>query len=323
MYLQAAFSLLALCIALPVVKRLLRGRVDYSGKHVLITGGSSGIGKSIAREFVRNGSHVTILARTESKLKAACEELRKGATGAEQKIEYAVADVSDFQAVKAAVESSEKKAGPIDVVIANAGSSQPGYFLEQDVSVFRKAMEGNYMGTVNIIKAVAPSLTQRRQGQIVIVASAAAVVSFIGYSSYAPSKWALRGLADTLRNELLGFDVTVHIAYPPDTDTPGFEEENKAKPAECAAFSQLIGGKPYPADEVARHLVNGLAWRMYHLPSPDFIQNRLVDTMAGVSPRSNAVLEWLTLPLLAFIEWVVLLLVDSFGRKYGSKKKRE
>ncbi|EKX39442.1 hypothetical protein GUITHDRAFT_143443 [Guillardia theta CCMP2712] len=148
MYLQAAFSLLALCIALPVVKRLLRGRVDYSGKHVLITGGSSGCSR-----------YCMLLPPVAE---AACEELRKGATGAEQKIEYAVADVSDFQAVKAAVESSEKKAGPIDVVIANAGSSQPGYFLEQDVSVFRKAMEGNYMGTVNIIKGRQPFILSSR-----------------------------------------------------------------------------------------------------------------------------------------------------------------
>ena len=115
-------------------------------------------------------------------------------------------------------------------------------------------MELNYMGVVHAVKCVAPSMCEvsetncacvcslssimtcfltlrfffssckRGNGRIVLVASGAAVVSFIGYSSYAPTKWALRGFADALRNEFVGFNggakgqgVHVSIAYPPDT----------------------------------------------------------------------------------------------------------
>ena len=65
-------------------------------------------------------------------------------------------------------------------------------------------------------------------------------------------------------------------------------------------------GTPFAPAAVAQALVAGLSHRLYHLPSPDFLQNRLVDTMVGVTPRNNAVLEWLTLPLLALVEWLFL-----------------
>ena len=86
-------------------------------------------------------------------------------------------------------------------------------------------------------EAVVPHMVRRRSGHIVIVASGLAVTSFLGYSSYAPTKWALRGLADTLRNELLGFGIAVQIAYPPDTETPGFAHENETKPPETTAVT--------------------------------------------------------------------------------------
>jgi short-subunit dehydrogenase len=305
-------------ILLPILTRLVRGAVSYKGKHVLISGGSSGIGLALAKEFVKRGSHVTIVARTKSKLEDAVAEISKLSNSADQKINYVSADMTDYSAVLSCIAKATQAAGPLDVLVANAGTGVPGYFLEQDVSVFKKAMDTNYMSTVHLIKAAAPAMVDRRQGQIVIVASAAAVVSFIGYSTYAPTKFALRGLADSLRNELLGFNVSVHIAYPPDTDTPGYAEEQKVKPQECADFSALVG-TPFKAEAVASSLVSGLSARLYHLPSPDFLQNRLVDTMAGVTPRNNAALEWILLPLLAIVQWVFLRLVDHFGARYGTR----
>eukprot|EP00292_Cryptomonas_paramecium_P008569 CAMPEP_0113687420 /NCGR_PEP_ID=MMETSP0038_2-20120614/15923_1 /TAXON_ID=2898 /ORGANISM="Cryptomonas paramecium" /LENGTH=275 /DNA_ID=CAMNT_0000608027 /DNA_START=9 /DNA_END=833 /DNA_ORIENTATION=+ /assembly_acc=CAM_ASM_000170 len=275
---------------------MIRGRVDYKGKHVLITGGSEGIGKAMAKEFVRRGANVTIVARTESKLIAAQEEIKKLARDG-QIVRYAAADVSNFEIVNEVVKTSEAAAGPIFVLVANAGSSVPGYFLEQDPSVFEQQMRVNYLGVVHAAKAAAPGMTAPPQRPDRLVASAAAVISFIGYSAYAPTKWALRGLADALRNELCGFGVSVHVAYPPDTATSGFDRENQSKPAECSAFSAFVGGAPFSPEAVAKSAVLGLEQGLYHLPSPDFMQNRLVDTMAGVSPRNNAVLEWTLMPL--------------------------
>ena len=175
------------------------------------------------------------------------------------------------------------------------------------------------MGTVRAVKAVARSMTERREGSIVIVASAAAVVSFMGYSTYAPSKWALRGFADAIRNELCGFNVGVHIAYPPDTDTPGFKNENETKPIEC---SKISPPEVYSASSVASSMVSSLAAGDYHLSSPDPVQDLLVSSMAGVSPRKISIIEMALLPLVAFIEQLFMLNADRIAAGYGHRKRK-
>eukprot|EP00501_MAST-03F_sp_TOSAG23-6_P000583 GSMAST32.ASY1.ANO1.604.1 assembled CDS len=303
---------------LSYLRRLLHFKhLSYRGKHVLVTGGSTGIGKCVATEFARRGANVTLLARTESKLIAAVKDISDMDTK-QPTIRYVCADVTDEGAVHEAVKQSVTAANgqDIDVLIACAGASYPGYFLDQDTDVFERSMRLNYLGSVTVIKAVAPQMCKRGQGHIVLVASAAAVVSFIGYSTYAPTKFALRGLADTLRNELIGFGVKVSIAYPPDTDTPGFENENKSKPAETKAVSPP---EVWPATAVARSLVSSMASGDYHLSSPDFVQNLLVSTMAGVTPRKYLLLECFLQPILGIVEWLFLWHADREAYKYGCR----
>jgi 3-dehydrosphinganine reductase len=116
-----------------------------------------------------------------------------------------------------AVLKAVRKSGIPDYVVLSAGSSRPGYFLQQQVEVFRHAMELNYLGIVISLKSVLPFLLQRGKGHILFVSSAAGVSGWIGYSSYVPTKFAVRGLADCLRQEFLGCNIRISIAYPPDT----------------------------------------------------------------------------------------------------------
>ena len=118
-------------------------------------------------------------------------------------------------------------------MVCAAGAAYPGYFLEQDLAIFERTMRLNYLGSVFTAKAAVPAMVARSSGHLILISSGAAAASFLGYSSYAPTKFAVRGLADALRNELCGTGVRVSVAYPPDTDTPGFEQENKTKPPEC------------------------------------------------------------------------------------------
>merc|ERR1711976_383399 len=118
-WLHAAAGFVAVAVLLPVLLRRARGSVNYKGKHVVISGGSSGIGLALAKEFAKRGSHVTILARTESKLKDAVEEITKFCT-AEQKISYVSADMTDYAAVQRCVAEAQHLCGPPDVLIANA-----------------------------------------------------------------------------------------------------------------------------------------------------------------------------------------------------------
>eukprot|EP00308_Calcidiscus_leptoporus_P022478 CAMPEP_0119399696 /NCGR_PEP_ID=MMETSP1334-20130426/141492_1 /TAXON_ID=127549 /ORGANISM="Calcidiscus leptoporus, Strain RCC1130" /LENGTH=371 /DNA_ID=CAMNT_0007423593 /DNA_START=65 /DNA_END=1180 /DNA_ORIENTATION=+ len=349
-----AFGLFALGVGVDVIRRLffLRRR-PLNGKHVLVTGGSSGIGKELARTLLHKSARVTLLARTESKLKEAADELRSScavagvavpsiayvcadialkeaadelrsscavAGVAVPSIAYVCADIAQQAALSEAISQATTVHGSIDVLICNAGSATPGLFLDMPVETFAKQMDVNYLGTLRCIKAVTPSMVQRGDGQVIIVASACAVVSFLGYSSYAPTKFALRGLADALRNELIGFGVSVHIAYPPDTDTPGFALENASKPPETLA---MVPADAYPAEQVARRLLANAEAGFYHLFSPDPLQNLLVSAAAGVSPRSYPFIESLLLPVASLVEALAVVWFDHHGRKMAKRYSAE
>lgn len=224
-------------------------------RHVLITGGSSGIGLALARQAAAAGARVTLLARDPVKLAAAAASVR--AQAPQTPAAFAVvADVADEAAVLAAVHTAEGTHGPVDVLIASAGVARPGYFAELPVDVFRRAMDVNYFGTLHAIKAVTPGMVARRRGRVVIISSGAGLVGLFGYTAYAPSKFALRGLAESLRAELKPSGVGVTIVYPPDTDTPQLAEENLTKPAETRALTAAAG--LWSADAVARVTLAGI-----------------------------------------------------------------
>jgi len=201
----------------------------------------------------------------------------------------------------------------------------PGRFLDQDIATHEATMALNYFGALRAARAVLPGMARRRSGTVVFVASAAAICGFAGFSTYAPSKYALRGLADCLRNELLGTGVRVAVAYPPDTDTPGYAREQATKPPACHAASRAAGDVLYGADAVAKRIVRDLARpRCYHLGSPDFGQNLLVAATAGLSPHPlHPVLEFLLAPFLAVAMRVFGGVVDRAARRANEEARRE
>jgi 3-dehydrosphinganine reductase len=221
---------------------------SLGGAHVVITGGSSGIGLATAREVVARGARVSLLARDESRLAAAAASV--GAVAS------ASADVAQPDALRAALDAVVAQGGPCDVLLTAAGSAHPGYFDQLDDDVFRDQMEVDYFGTLHAIRAVVPSMLERGRGHVVTVSSTAGLIGVFGYSAYAPAKYAVRGLAETLRSELAPHGIVVACAYPPDTRTPGFDAENELKPPETERISAAI--KPRDAEHVARAIVRGI-----------------------------------------------------------------
>jgi 3-dehydrosphinganine reductase len=122
--------------------------------------------------------------------------------------------------------------------------------------VFSEQMALNYFGTLIPIRSVVPSMIERKSGHLLLVSSAAGIVGVYGYSAYSPAKFAVRGLAETLRSELKPHGIVVGCAYPPDTDTPGLATENETKPSATAHISATI--KPRSADAVARAIIRGI-----------------------------------------------------------------
>ncbi|GMU78899.1 MAG: putative short chain dehydrogenase/reductase [Acidimicrobiia bacterium] len=225
-----------------------------AGVHVLVTGGSSGIGLAVAEQCVDRGSAVSIVARDAGRLAAARDALtgrRRDARAAS-----APADVADPAALREAIRSLIDAQGPIDVLVTSAGYAHPGQFTELDDAVFRDQMEVDYFGTLHAVRAVVPSMIERRRGHLVLVASTVAFVGIYGYSAYAPAKHAVRGLAESLRPELKGHGIVVSCAYPPDTETPGLARENEHKPD---VTKRISGGiTPRSAGAVAAAIVRGI-----------------------------------------------------------------
>jgi 3-dehydrosphinganine reductase len=232
----------------------------FFGKKALITGGSSGIGLAISRLLVARGADVWLAARDPAKLESACKELKRAANPS-QRIGSSPADVSVEAQVRSAAEQAARELGALDLVVNSAGITYPGYFQDLPADIFRQNMEINYFGTLNVCRAVAPEMIRRRRGDIVNISSLVAIVAIFGYSAYAASKWAVRGLSDVLRSELKQYGVNVHIAFPPDTDTPQLAFEEPIKPKETKVIAST--NKVYSAEVVARDILRGVERNRY------------------------------------------------------------
>jgi 3-dehydrosphinganine reductase len=221
---------------------------NLSRAHVIVTGGSSGIGLEVAREAVIRGARVSLVARDEARLAAASADVGAAA--------IASADVADQSALRAAITELIGQEGPCDVLVTSAGSAHPGYFEQLDDAVFRDQMDVDYFGTLHAVRAVVPSMIERGQGHVVTISSTAGLIGVFGYTAYGPAKYAVRGLTETLRSELAPHGIVVACAYPPDTLTPGLEAENRLKPIETERISAAI--KPREPATVARAIVRGI-----------------------------------------------------------------
>lgn len=178
-------------------------------KVVVITGGSSGIGKALAEEFGRHGSKILITGRTRKNLEDAVEELR------EKKItiSYFVGDVGKEEDNRDMAAEAVRLYGRIDILINNAGISMRAEFENVDLSVMRTIMDTNFFGALYATKYCL-SEVKKNKGSIVGISSIAGIRGLPGRAGYSSSKFALTGFLEVLRTELLPFHVNVLTVYP-------------------------------------------------------------------------------------------------------------
>merc|ERR1740117_381958 len=138
-------------------------------------------------------------------------------------------------------------------------------------------MRVNYYGVVNLAREALPRMAKRNSGHFCAICSMAAAVPFVGYAAYAPAKAACRSFVDVLRNEYADTPLQFHVAFPPDTDPPGFEKENETKPWETSHVWPEAFNETFPAADVARMLLDGMAQGDYFLRSPDTFGNLIVE----------------------------------------------
>ncbi|KAJ1033861.1 hypothetical protein NDA16_000069 [Ustilago loliicola] len=233
------------------------------GKHVLVTGGSQGLGLALAELLAAKGAHVTICSRTESKLREAVDKVK----------------------------------------------------TESD---FEKGMKTDYWTCLATAHAAANAMARTgiKDGKIVMVSSILGLFGLVGYSQYAPMKYAIRGLAESLRSELILYGISVHAYFPATILSPGLEEENKTKPKITLDIEGTDEGLT-PA-QCAKGLLKGVE-RNHFFITTDLNSELFRVAALGSAPTNRGVGD----RVLTLVSWIAIPIWRTFAADGAIKKHRQ
>jgi NAD(P)-dependent dehydrogenase (short-subunit alcohol dehydrogenase family) len=193
---------------------------NLTGKVALITGGSKGLGKAMARGLAEAGADVVISSRTESELRAALDEVLRGT---ERKGAFFVADMRQRADVARLAQSALDNMGRIDILINNAGTNKPQAIDAITDDVWDDVIETNLSSVMALTRALAPQMKERRWGRVIHIASIMGLLSKEKRNVYSATKSALMGFARASAIDLGPFGITVNCIAPGPflTDLPG------------------------------------------------------------------------------------------------------
>lgn len=192
------------------------------GRSVLVTGGSKGIGKGIARVFAEAGAKVAIMARHLDQAQAAAKDVGHGAAGI-------AGDVTLLVSLEAAMASVIKQNGALDVLCANAGIFPAARLEEMSEAQWDEVMDTNLKGTFLTLKAAIPHLKKSDQGRVIITSSITGpVTGYPGWTHYGASKSGQLGFMRTACLELAKYGITVNAVMPGNIMTEGLVGNGEA-----------------------------------------------------------------------------------------------
>jgi NAD(P)-dependent dehydrogenase (short-subunit alcohol dehydrogenase family) len=232
-----------------------RTRTDLAGRSVLITGAARGIGAALARKAAARGARISLVGLEPELLAAVADEL-----GPEHL--WVEADVTDPDALKAAVTRTVETFGGLDVVVANAGIAPLTTVATSSAHALSRTIEVNLIGAMLTAHAALPEISKRR-GHVLLISSAAAFTVLPGMSAYCAAKAGLERFGDALRMEVAHRGVTVASAHPTWIDTDMVRDTEAALPTFAETRSQLPGplGAYTSVEECAQALVENLETR--------------------------------------------------------------
>jgi len=276
--------------------RIRRPKITVSGKHVLITGGSQGLGLALAKLCFQQGAKVTIVARTQFKLEAACADIKKTTPHAEGAcVQYFAMDVGTVKSKQFAELMGRAAAAfgrRVDVFVANAGTSFGGLLLETSLDDFDEALDSqlsvNLQGALRCVTAASHVMaTDGLGGRISIVSSAAGLISLPGYGIYSATKFGHRGFLAGAYHELQRHGILLSVYYPGSIRTPGFKEEQERNStvtvkieAQCSDVAS--------AESAAEVLLQGIQAGTMEITN-ELLPSLLVDHPTGCAPLDAAI----------------------------------
>ncbi len=214
--------------------------MSFEGKVVLVTGAGSGIGRTLTLDLLKAGASVAACARSHYRL----EEVQREAGDAASRLLIGTCDVGDEAQVEAFTAKARLLFGGIDIAIANAGFGVLRPLVDLSTDEFDAMMATNVRGVFLTLRHTIPGMIGKGGGDVVIVSSLAGKNGFAGGTGYSTSKFAVRGLAQSLMLEVRKHNVRVMTVFPGSTDTRFFDDTpmspNRDKILTSEAVSEVI-----------------------------------------------------------------------------------
>ncbi|UKZ63620.1 uncharacterized protein TrAtP1_004847 [Trichoderma atroviride] len=329
---------ITIAIGIVTIMGLFGGnQMPVEGKTVLITGASEGMGLSVAKLLSFKGANVVLVSRSVDKLQDALKIVEAAAINKDkQRFHYIVADVSaPSYATPLLAEVREWNNGnPPDIVWCIAGMSTPELFVDMDMSSLRRQMDVNFYGTAEMSHSIlkewlaVDAPVEKEAKHLIMTGSVLALYTIPGYAPYSPSKWAMRGLADTISQEVMMYpqNVKVHMVFPGTILSPGYAREILTTP-EITRILESSDPQQTP-DEVADSAIKGLERGEYFV-TVAWLGALMKWGMLGGSFRNNwfvdTIMSWIVSFLWIFIQPDLHGKIRKYGKTHGhpSKAKQE
>jgi uncharacterized protein len=255
--------------------------MELRGRRVLITGASRGIGESFAHAFARAGATVALVARTTDAIHSLAAEL--GGTAHP-------ADLSDPTQVATLVGQVEDEAGPIDVLVNNAGVGVPAAFADAPDDDLRQVTQVNYLSPAELCRQAIPRMLERGGGHIVNISSIAGCSTVPGLVSYSASKAALTHFTAGLRADLRGLPIGTTLVElgPIPTEMLAHTDDYEPTAAAFRRFYRMHAAVDVPREKVANEVVEAVQKGRRHVRIPK--RMALISLLAEAPRRGTEVM---------------------------------
>ncbi len=185
---------------------------DLTGKVALVTGGSRGLGKAMARAYAEQGAGIMICSRNAAEVEAAAKEIGDGLAGS--RVEWMIADLSKAGEAQRLADETLKRFGRVDVLVNNAGSNIPQRADQITDEAWDRIIELNLSGIMRLTRALLPQMMERKWGRVIHISSVLGLGGKLGRNVYSATKAALIGMARSSALDLGPYGITVNCISP-------------------------------------------------------------------------------------------------------------